>query len=247
LRDYGSDDQIGHEPTPVEYVEELLSVFAEVRRVLRDDGTLWINLGDCYEDKNVVGIPWRVAFALQDAGWCLRSDIVWHKPNPMPEPVTDRPTKAHEYLFLLSKGPRYFYDHEAIQEPATGKKSGNIERLLGIDCDRPGSERGRGIPWSGSEFRNKRSVWTIPTQPFHGAHFAVMPEALVEPCVLAGSRPGDLVLDPFAGAGTVLLVATKNDRRSIGMELSPEFRDIARSRILEWENTDEARQGSLGI
>jgi site-specific DNA-methyltransferase (adenine-specific)/site-specific DNA-methyltransferase (cytosine-N4-specific) len=237
LRDYGHDGQLGLESTPDEYVARMVGVFREVRRVLADDGTLWLNLGDSYatgagkvgdhpgggvqgaswrgattspnrlpiegfKPKDLVGIPWRVAFALQADGWWLRQDIIWHKPNPMPESVTDRCTKSHEYLFLLAKSERYFYDGEAIAEPALH-----------------------------SDTRNRRSVWTIATKPFKGAHFAVMPEALAEPCVLAGSRADDLVLDPFSGSGTVGVVALRHGRRFVGVELNPEYAEIARDRI----------------
>jgi DNA modification methylase len=241
LRDYGQGDQLGLEETPEQYVENMVAVFREVRRTLTEDGTLWLNLGDSYssqggahggrEDnqtgvgasrahnagagdqkqrtppaglkpKDLVGIPWRVAFALQADGWWLRQDIIWHKPNPMPESVTDRCTKAHEYVFLLTKSARYYYDHEAMQEEATTGQT-----------------------------RNRRSVWSITTKPFKGAHFAVMPEALAEPCVLAGSAPGDLVLDPFTGSGTVAVVALRHGRRFIGTELNPEYVQIATDRI----------------
>jgi DNA modification methylase len=346
LRDYGCDGQIGLESTFPEYVATLVDVFREVRRVLRDDGTLWLNLGDCYsgtgrsnatngnrgasgggavpgrwttglKPKDLIGIPWRVAFALQDDGWYLRSDIVWHKPNPMPESVTDRPTKAHEYVFLLSRSERYYYDTDAIREPhvtpedrrasksgadamrgqAAIRPRGNME-LSESPADRYYSEGGR----------NRRSVWTVATQPFADAHFATMPPALAEPCILAGSsergccatcgapwervtarpkRPGVgarnvptnerdgltaepglertgmshfkyaewlrenpptttgwrptcdhggepvpcRVLDPFGGAGTTALVARRNGRRFIHIELNPAYLDIARRRV----------------
>jgi len=231
------DSQIGQEDTVEGYVEKMVEVFREVKRILRDDGTLWLNLGDSYmsakncapppqtvggqrgmpsdfipgnrkdqkglKTKDLIGIPWRVAFALQADGWYLRSDIIWHKSNPMPESVTDRPTKSHEYLFLLTKNSRYFYNHEAIKEPTV----------------------------DGDHARNKRDVWTINTKPFKGAHFAVMPEALVEPCILAGSAPGDLVLDPFTGSGTVGVVAKRFGRNFIGTELNPEYAVLAEGRI----------------
>ena len=272
------DSQIGLENTPDEYVANMVAVFREVKRVLADDGTLWLNIGDSYvggkgqsgqgnpdkqaqrasegvsinqahhqiagqgktrptddrqamreaglKPKDLIGIPWRVAFALQADGWYLRSDIIWHKPNTMPESVTDRPTKAHEYVFLLSKSPRYYYDSEAIKEPAiyAGDDRGS----------RTDARRGTGMnSMSGvtGETKNKRDVWTINTKPFRGAHFAVMPEALVEPCVLAGSAEGDTVLDPFTGSGTVAVVAMRYGRNFVGTELNPEYAEIAYNRI----------------
>lgn len=265
LRDYGQEKQIGLEQTPAEYVAEMVAVFAEVWRVLADDGTVWLNIGDSYaagkmgrddsgdggrfagpriepkqrkapeglKPKDLVGIPWRVAFALQEAGWYLRQDIIWHKPNPMPESVTDRCTKAHEYLFLLSKAPRYYFNHEAIKEPAiwaSDKRNGEGRQTY--DGKRQGQDgTGQEAFVSITDTRNKRDVWTIPTKPFKGAHFAVMPEALVEPCILAGSREGDLVLDPFTGSGTVGAVALRHGRRFIGTELSPDYAAIAHERI----------------
>ena len=238
LRDYGNDTQIGLEQSPDEYVEQLVAVFREVRRVLTDDGTLWLNLGDSYDsNKQLVGIPWRVAFALQADGWWLRQDIIWHKPNPMPESVTDRCTKAHEYVFLLTKSARYFYDAEAIAEPAAPS---TVDRLTQPNISTqtgstrvPGKTNGNMKAVGNVETRNRRSVWTITTKPFKGAHFAVMPEALVEPCILAGSEPGDLVLDPFTGSGTVAVVALRHGRRFIGCELNPEYAEIARQRIID--------------
>jgi len=268
LRDYGHAEQLGLERTPDEYVGKLVEVMREVRRVLRDDGTLWLNLGDSYtsttkgsggtsakqvskagsfhngsqrlipdtKPKDLVGIPWRVAFALQADGWWLRSDIIWAKPNPMPESVTDRPTKSHEYLFLLSKRERYYYDADAIKEPALFGPSRPRDgvapqgrKMLGhFGGFRGGSRANDGDPSVG---RNRRTVWTIPTQPYAGAHFAVMPEALVEPCILAGSKPRDLVLDPFAGAGTVGVVSLRHGRRFVGCELNPEYVKLAKNRI----------------
>jgi DNA modification methylase len=185
--------------------------------------------------KDLVGIPWRVAFALQEAGWYLRQEIIWHKPNPMPESVTDRCTKSHEHIFLLTKSSRYFFDAEAIKEPAKwadDKRNGSGR--LTYDGKRQGeSGQGQEAFVSIKDMRNKRSVWTIPTKPFRGAHFAVMPEALVEPCVLAGSRPGDLVLDPFTGSGTVAVVALRNQRNFIGTELNPDYAAIAEHRITD--------------
>ena len=266
LRDYGVDGQIGLEPTPELYVENMVSIFREVRRVLRSDGTLWLNMGDSYagsgaggggnrkgnehgqhnavakkgrpsalpthKPKDLVGIPWRLAFALQADGWYLRSDIIWSKPNPMPESVQDRPTKAHEYIFLLTKSARYYYDAEAIREPA--QDWGLRDRTNGKYHN-----EGTGLtPHSGlansnnaESGRNKRSVWEIPTQPYSGAHFATFPEALVRPCILAGTSEAGVVLDPFAGSGTTLAVATSLGRKSIGIELSDEYMEIARKRI----------------
>ena len=339
LRDYGVDGQIGLEETPEEYVEKLVAIFREVRRVLRDDGTLWLNLGDSYasggrttraadrksgaremgvrpptpfglKPKDLVGIPWRVAFALQADGWYLRRDIIWHKPNAMPESVKDRPTTAHEYIFMMSKSPDYYYDAEAIMEPAVragdtqtfgGSKGRNYRPEEGDPNYRAGSEQwGRTI--TTGDKRNKRSVWTISTRPFKGAHFAVFPPDLIEPCILAGtpekacphcgapwervmercgtvkvqngpgkskkihvgqgkhgststfntgymavrkmkgwiptcqcpdndgSGPG-IVLDPFFGSGTTGLVAQKHGRQWIGIELNPEYVEIAKKRL----------------
>ena len=264
LRDYGVVGQIGLEPTPDEYVAQMVAVFRAVRDVLVDDGTLWLNLGDSYVSvgsgtqgangematrrvaqvrdrkavhstvlrppsvpgvapKNLIGIPWRVAFALQADGWYLRSDIIWHKPNPMPESVTDRPTKAHEYIFLLAKSERYYYDAEAIAEDGSGRSAGNrrykYDGLLGHET-KQGILSVADKEW---DKRNRRSVWTVPTQPFSGAHFATFPRALIEPCILAGSRPGDTVLDPFMGSGTTGQVATDLGRNFIGCELNPDY------------------------
>lgn len=276
LRDYGVVGQIGLEQTPDEYVAKMVSVFREVRRVLREDGTLWLNLGDSYasnqsnnggysdkstlagftnantkgrqannatkphkikhglKHKDLVGIPWRVAFALQSDGWYLRQDIIWAKPNPMPESVTDRCTKSHEYLFLLTKSPKYYFDHEAIREGATTKvKDGKIRfggSKYGDSAD-PLHATKSGNGYTSSGFRNKRDVWTIPTRPFKGAHFAVFPEALVEPCILAGSKDGDMILDPFAGSGTTLAVAKRLGRNAIGIELNKEYVKIAEARV----------------
>ena len=269
------DSQMGLEETPDAYVAEMVLLFREVWRVLADDGTLWLNLGDSYsgsgkgpagnlgakhdernmehtkasgnvpiglKPKDLIGIPWRVAFALQADGWYLRQDIIWAKPNPMPESVTDRCTKSHEYVFLLSKSARYYYDNVAIKEPnanpirtnyTPGKRAyaeGNTEQLPGKRTRRnEGFEK-----YANGEIpqgRNKRDVWTIASKPFKGAHFAVMPEALVEPCVLAGSAEGDTVLDPFTGSGTVAVVALRHGRNFVGTELNPEYGEIAKDRI----------------
>lgn len=273
LRDYGVDGQIGLEPTPAEFVAELVAVFREVRRVLRDDGTLWLNLGDSYtgsastggtgketdytgkrslpnkreeglKAKDLIGIPWRVAFALQADGWYLRQDIIWHKPNPMPESVRDRCTKAHEYVFLLSKSERYYWDAEAMQEPATGTtlhdatgrtkqravKSGNKARVPATERDCPRDGVASGVPWEGFT-RNKRSVWTVATRPYKGAHFATFPPDLIRPCVLAGAPFGGVVLDPFLGSGTTAAVAVSEGRHAIGCELNPEYVTLAQQRI----------------
>jgi site-specific DNA-methyltransferase (adenine-specific) len=239
LRDYGVDGQIGLEQTPDDFVAEMVAVFREVRRVLRDDGTLWLNLGDSYgASKQLVGIPWRVALALQADGWYLRQDIIWHKPNPMPESVRDRCTKAHEYIFLLAKSERYYFDSEAMREESAdpqgsaaryksafgGKKN---ETLLATDQvhTRPIGMR----EFDGK--RNRRSVWTVTTKPFRGAHFAVYPPDLIEPCILAGCPIGGTVLDPFGGSGTTGMVAAMHGRNAVLCELNPEYAEIARQRI----------------
>ena len=239
LRDYGSEGQLGLEETPEEYVENMVSVFQEVKRVLRKDGTVWLNLGDSFMNKNLVGIPWRVALALQADGWYLRSDIIWNKLVVMPEPVKDRPTKCHEYIFLLTKSAKYYYDYEAIKEPV---QDSSIERSLhGWDCDRPSTKNasmgGEGIHTEkmGTRFvdpngRNKRTVWTINPKPYRGAHFATFPEELPETCIKAGTKKGDVVLDIFAGSGTTLRVASKLGRKGIGIELNPEYVKILKKR-----------------
>jgi len=266
LRDYGVEGQIGLEPSPEEYVARLVEVFREVRRVLRDDGTLWLNLGDSYngsggaggdygpkglkagqpkypgrhiqslKPKDLVGIPWRVAFALQEDGWYLRSDIIWHKPNPMPESVADRPTKAHEYVFLLTKQARYFYDADAVREPGGVWRGTDFLPNSSKDAISNCSTSATGASKNNRNTsertgKNKRSVWTIPTHPTPEAHFAVFPEALVEPCVKAGSKSGDTILDPFSGSGTVALVARRLNRSSIGIELNPEYVQIQKKRL----------------
>ena len=275
LRDYGVDGQIGLEDTPGAYVAQLVEVFREVRRVLRDDGTLWINIGDSYaanrsyqvestkggakhgpgqaaggkgskvpdglKPKDLIGIPWMLAFALRADGWYLRQDIIWHKPNPMPESVRDRCTKAHEYVFLLSKSERYFFDSEAMKEDAIGGQTGKAASFK-----RDGSKREQKIPGQGygthrpdredvaynGAKRNRRSVWTVATRPYKGAHFATFPPALIEPCILAGSRPGDFVLDPFMGSGTTAQVALQRGRRYLGCELNPEYEELQQQRLL---------------
>lgn len=274
LRDYGHEGQIGLEATPAAYVAELVSVFREARRVLADDGTLWLNLGDSYavggmsnpsnkstlgggkdrgaanysitrqtpaglKPKDLVGVPWRVAFALQADGWYLRQDIIWHKPNPMPESVRDRPTKAHEYLFLLSKSERYYYDADAIAEPAVSdslkkwtdngsdKQRGHGRRHAGFNGRYAERLQREGPP----DTRNKRSVWTVATRPYAEAHFATFPPDLIRPCILAGSSPGDTILDPFNGSGTTGQVALQHGRRYVGIELNPEYVELTNARL----------------
>ena len=234
LRDYGTAGQIGLEDTPDQYIENLVKIFREVRRVLKDDGTLWVNIGDSYTQKNLNGIPWLLAFALRSDGWYLRSDIIWQKPNAMPESVKDRPTRAHEYIFLLSKSPRYYYDAEAVKEPAVGFY--NAAPAGSAGTGKPNARRrgnSRTFRGGGAESgkRNRRSVWTLATRPYKGAHFATFPEELARPCVLAGSRPGDTVLDPFAGSGTTGAVAAQEGRDFIGIEINPDYCEIIRQRL----------------
>jgi site-specific DNA-methyltransferase (cytosine-N4-specific) len=232
LRDYEIEGQIGLEPTLDQFLNHLVAIFSEVKRVLRDDGTLWLNIGDSYtsgnrgyrapdkknraramsirpdtpeglKPKDLIGVPWRLAFALQNDGWFLRSDIVWNKPNAMPESVKDRPTRSHEYLFLFSKSEKYYYDRTAVLE-----------------------ENGR----------NRRSVWNVNTLPFSGAHFATFPPKLIEPCILASTRPNDYVLDPFFGSGTVGVVSRQHGREYVGIELNPDYIDIATERLRTGED-----------
>lgn len=300
LRDYGVEGQAGAESTVAEYVDGMVALFHELRRVLANDGTLWLNLGDSYvskppgnirgvsersglagansekyrqtliagvgtkrdtthtglglAEKNLIGIPWRVAFALQGDGWILRSDIIWAKPNPMPESVTDRPTKAHEYLFLFAKSPRYYYDAEAISEPVAdsttarlsqvglvaqtgshrangGAKTNGAMKAVGPrfggskygDDDTEQTRTKSGNEYVGTGRANKRTIWTVPTVPFSAAHFAVYPPELIRPCILAGSRVGDTVLDPFSGSGTTGMVATQEGRKYIGIDLNADY------------------------
>jgi DNA modification methylase len=296
LRDYGVDGQIGLEPTYGEYVDQMISVFREVRRVLCDDGTLWLNLGDSYysrrthanggaptntvhrggardgieqhfrsnraipqnglKPKDLCGIPWRVAFALQADGWWLRQDIIWSKPNPMPESVTDRCTKAHEYIFLLSKCERYYFDQDAIAEKSVNplKSAARYESAFSgrpegaVIC--PGDSDGQRYALKGMRefdgYRNRCSVWTVTTQPFSEAHFATFPPALIEPCILAGCPQGGTVLDLFAGAGTTGLVADRLQRNAILIELNPAYAEMAERRIRNdaplFAEVDAARQ-----
>lgn len=316
LRDYGVDGQIGLEKGPKEFIQEMVDLFREVRRVLRDDGTLWLNFGDSYartggfdtkvhenarvsnqrnstrpkkrqiapagiKPKDMMGIPWRVAFALQDDGWYLRQDIIWSKPNPMPESVSDRCTKSHEYIFLMTKSPRYYFDQQAIEEDVSlnthARMKQDIEKQIGSARAHGGKKhngnmkavvKGSGVGWGYSnnekprtkgnvtakkslenstgsknntrfaenvclrvEKRNKRSVWEVTTQPFSGAHFATFPPKLIEPCILAGCPEGGIVLDPFFGAGTTGMVADRLGRNCIGIELNPEYVQLAHDRI----------------
>jgi DNA modification methylase len=265
------DEQIGLEETPEAFVRKLVEVFREVRRVLADDGTLWLNLGDSYvgsantggtgkradggepykisglppkkgdglKPKDLIGIPWMVAFALRADGWYLRSDIIWHKPNPMPESVTDRPTKSHEYIFLLSKSAQYYYDHEAIAEPGSDSSHGgtlqkfinNNDRKIKSTQERTANSTLGGTAAEYGGTRNKRDVWTVTTKPYSGAHFATFPPDLIEPCILAGSREGDTVLDPFNGSGTTGAVSIKHHRNYVGIELNPAYVELTNKRF----------------
>lgn len=252
LRDYGADGQLGQERTAADYLARMVEVFRAVRRVLRDDGTLWLNIGDTYRAGQVCGIPWRLAFALQDDGWRLRQEIIWHKPSPMPSSVRDRCTTAHESLFMLTKSRRYFYDAKAIGEPYANGIGRDRLACPKAAIARGSSEGGRmRSAFYARGWRNRRSVWTIASQNYRGAHFAVMPAPLVEPCILAGTNAagccgecGSLVacqcgadripctvLDPFAGSGTTLAVAIANGRSAIGCELNRDYIALARERI----------------
>ena len=282
LRDYDVEEQIGQEDTVEEYVKNLVDVFREVKRVLKDDGTLWLNLGDSYagsgkartkegtsanigkrykqsthkgslqgrvhktplsgwlKPKDLIGVPWRVAFALQEDGWYLRQDIIWHKPNVMPESVKDRCTKSHEYIFLLSKHKNYYFDVEAIKEPAVSIKGNNKTFRNGgvytkgqsyfnskkIEAETHGNKPNE------SGKRNKRDVWTIPTHPYKGAHFAAFPLKLVIPCVLAGTREGDVILDPFFGSGTVAEAAALLNRNWLGIDINPDYEPLYKQRLV---------------
>ena len=249
LRDYGVEGQVGLESTIDEYVAAMVEIFREVKRVLRSDSTLWLNMGDSYagsgkglygdgcqlKPKDLCGMPWRVAFALQAGGWWLRSDIIWAKPNPMPESCADRPTRSHDYLFLMTKSAKYYYDQAAIREkakiPVISRVSAKYYRVPFKQLF-SGTSRVRAYKKKYSNlFKNRSDIWTIPTQVFPEAHFATFPEKLVEPCVLAGSRPGDLVLDPFSGSGTTGLVALKLGRRYVGIELNPEYVRMSERRM----------------
>ena len=285
LRDYGCDGQIGLEETPEKYIESLCDVFSEVRRVLTPEGTLWLNIGDSYngnkvgntevvknkkvsesndfhkklwggaKPKDLIGIPWMLAFALRSQGWYLRQDIIWQKPNPMPESVTDRCTKSHEYIFLLSKSQKYYFDYEAIQEEATSSdkprvfgannQKGTLRNDIGrvykprtkncqYDGQRPNSmhlAREAGMSDEIYPVRNKRDVWTVNTKPCKEAHFATYPFELIKPCILAGCPEDGIVLDPFMGSGTTAIVARSLNRNYLGVELNPEYIKIAHKRL----------------
>ena len=268
LRDYGVDGQLGAEATVTEFVDRMVGIFDGLRRVLADNGTLWLNLGDTYAGgggssapsasstprgnghvgggpklhhapesrrrasreiaaKNLIGVPWRVALALQDAGWILRSEIIWSKPNAMPESTKDRPTRAHEHLFLLAKSPTYFYDADSIATEYDGDRAASRRARSGNTT----KENSVASAWSAQaaeESRaNKRTVWEVPTQPFPGSHFAVYPPELIRPCIRAGSAIGDIVLDPFSGSGTTGMVARQEGRRYIGIDLNAEYLDLS--------------------
>ena len=263
LRNYNHEGQLGLERTPEQYIAAMVEVFRCVWDVLADDGTLWLNIGDSYasggrktrdsddkleqrgmdtrpadpagiKPKDLIGIPWMLAFALRADGWFLRQDIIWHKPNPMPESVRDRCTKAHEYIFMLTKSQRYYYDHEAVKEPCVMRPQNRRTRR----ADHPKGDAGRSAhvrPEGGTSYvsRNRRSVWTVATRAFNGAHFATFPPALIEPCILAGSRPGDIVLDPFMGSGTTAQVALQHGRQYLGCELNPEYQPLQDARIAD--------------
>ena len=261
LRDYGNENQIGLEDTPDEFIEKLVKVFSEVRRVLKNDGTLWVNIGDSYaanrsqqvspskwsaldfgssnatkvpeglKPKDLVGIPWMLAFALRRNGWYLRQDIIWHKPNTMPESVKDRCTKAHEYIFLLAKSEKYYYDSSSIAEPTVTNSLSIRDRDVSKLNNTPGRTRMGGLKTNNYETRNKRSVWSIATQSYREAHFATFPEKLVESCILAGCPENGLVLDPFSGSGTTGVVSIRNNRNYVGIELNPTYVELSHQRI----------------
>lgn len=271
-RDYEADGQVGREDTPDEFVAALVEVFREVRRVLRDDGTLWLNMGDKFartggtgrkasatarvgntkasvhmagdrtskrlpglRDKELIGVPWMLAFALRADGWFLRQDIIWHKPNAQPEPVKDRCVSSHEHVFLLTKGPRYYFDADAIAEEATCERKRGSGPMFKSGTGRQDAASGTvGDYRDGKEDdgkRNKRDVWSVNTVSFPEAHFATYPPELIEPCILAGCPKGGTVLDPFGGAATTGMVADRIDRHAILIELNPEYAQIAEQRL----------------
>lgn len=250
----GDERELGREDSVDEYVERLVKMLGQVRDQLYEDGTLWLNLGDTYRNKQLLGIPWRVALRMKDDGWILRSDIIWHKPNAMPSSVTSRPTVDHEYLFLFSKADSYQYNADAIREPhvtfSSASKMKGGRNHFGKRDGTPEAGKNAGnnnlhdARWDQAFHplgRNRRTVWSVPLGKFRGAHFAVFPERLVEPCILAGSSEGDLVMDPFAGSGTVGVVAKRLNRRFLGVELVPEYATIARQRV------DQTAQGLPGF
>lgn len=273
LRDYGVSGQIGNEDTPEQYIEKLVNVFEEVRRILKDDGVLWLNLGDSWlgtggdrknssnnkvfndiqkhnpkegrykrnqnmkatgiKCKDLIGIPWMAAFALRESGWYLRQDIIWAKGNPMPESVKDRCTKSHEYIFLLTKSRKYYFDNESIKEPAVTQPKARDKNKEGYQADYPKGDRfssGERV-YGADGMRNKRDVWNVNIKPCKEAHFATFPDTLIEPCVLAGCPEGGIILDPFMGAGTTGMVAKRNNRNYVGIELNSNYIQIAESRI----------------
>ena len=275
MRDYGVDGQLGLEKTPECYVAKMVEIFSEVNRVLKDDGTLWLNLGDTYsahkdcksvgqtlakgtnsenahvidkgkscsrnskvlksiglKNKDLVGIPWMVAFALRADGWYLRQDIIWSKPNPMPESVTDRCTKSHEYIFLMAKSQKYFYDNEEVQEPI---KAVGRPRQFGATNPSGTLRNDVGNMFVDNSKRNKRSVWTVTTKPFKQAHFAVYPPDLIDPCILAGCPEGGIIIDPFSGSGTTALRSKQLGRKYIGIEINPDYCKIAEDRLRQEE------------
>jgi len=267
LQQYFEPVELGLEDTPEEYIDKLVEIFSEVRRSLRDDGTLWLNIGDSYagncsrasnngragfgnkrecitkrqfegiKTKDLIGIPWMLAFALRADGWYLRQDIIWEKVNPLPESVKDRCTKSHEYIFLLSKSPKYYYDHEIIKVPCKTKAVSRNKKGEGYQADYPGGDRfSDGERVWGSDKKNKRSVWSVPVKGYSGAHFAVFPEKLIEPCILAGCPEGGVVLDPFSGSGTTMEVCLKNNRKSIGIELVEDYIKLQLDRIEKIED-----------
>jgi len=284
LRDYGGEDnQIGQEQTPDDFIDQLVNVFKEVRNVLTDDGTCWVNLGDSYynyrpgkgqsypkqsvsktkqdlpdkcnkrgnkleglKEKDLIGIPWMFAFAMRNDGWHLRQDIIWHKPNPMPESVRDRCTKAHEYIFLFSKNKKYYYDNEAIKEPA--KDWGTRDRTNGkYHNEGTGLQPHSGLTKS-YPTKNKRSVWTVTNKPYKGAHFATYPPDLIEPCIKAGSEVGDIVLDPFMGSGTTAMVAKALGRDYIGCELHEDYGSLIQKRVQDYVPVkEETQEGCINI
>lgn len=281
LRDYGEEGQLGLEDTPEQFISALADIFDEVKRVLKHDGTLWVNIGDSYagsgkvpagnlgkahdernmtkakikranvpyecKPKDLIGVPWMLAFELRRRGWYLRQDIIWHKPNPMPESVTDRCTKSHEYIFLLSKSPSYYYDGEAIKEPTvthdTHLRDRNSTRLNNV----PGRSKMGGLTHNDYDKRNKRDVWSVQTKPYSGAHFATYPEELILPCILAGSKKGDTILDPFNGAATTGVVCLKNEREYIGIELNPEYVKLSESRLSDVQEQIENERAQYSL